>query len=170
MPEIWDAYDKYRRKLNVKLVRGEDIPNGMRNLVAHMIYYDGCGNILIQRRSQSKNLAPGLWACAGGSALAGEDTIEACIRETEEEMGFVPDMTESELILSYSRKDGFTDVFLIKTEIDIEKLVLQPEEVAEARWVNRAEFEALVADGSKFWQYSYLPTVLKYLTEAEYLK
>lgn len=170
MPEKWDAYDRFRRKIGYEIVRGEPIPEGVRHLVVHMIYYNSKGEILLQRRSDYKDLAPGVWAFTGGSALAGEDSRTACIRETEEEMGFSPDMSTAELILSYTRKDTFTDVYLIKTDISIDKLRLQPEEVAEAGWFSRSDFETLICDTHRFWQYSYLPIVSKYLTEMGYLR
>jgi len=170
MAEKWDAYDKYRRKTGEMITRGEIIPAGLRHLVVHMIYYNEKGQILVQRRSETKDLAPGVWAFTGGSALAGEDSRAACIRETTEEMGFEPDMSTAELIMSYSRKDSFTDVYLIKTNIKINELVLQLDEVAEARWLNRADFEKFLSENGKFWDYSYLKSVYKYLIEAEYLK
>lgn len=170
MPEKWDAYDKFRRKTGATITRGEPIPLGLRHLVVHMIYYNEKGQILVQRRSDTKELAPGVWAFIGGSALAGEDSIDACIRETIEEMGFEPDMKTAELIMSYSRKDNFTDVYLIKTDIETDELVLQTEEVAEAKWLNRAEFEQLISENGRFRDYSYLKTVYKYLVEAGYLR
>ena len=170
MAEKWDAYDKYRRKTGEMITRGEPIPAGFRHLVVHMIYYNEKGQILVQRRSETKDLAPGVWAFTGGSALAGEDSITACIRETVEEMGFEPDMSTAELIMSYSRKDSFTDVYLIKTDVEIDALVLQPEEVAEARWLTRSDFDKLLEENGKFWDYSYLKSVYKYLIEVEYLK
>lgn len=170
MAEIWDVYDKFRRKTGDFIVRGAAIPTGLKHLVVHMIYYNCFGEILIQKRSAKKDLAPGVWAFTGGSALAGENSYEACFRETVEEMGFEPDMSEAELILSYTRKDSFTDVYLIKADIAADKLILQDGEVDEVRWVNRAAFEELLNTDGVFWKYSYLPVVTKYLVEMKYLK
>lgn len=170
MAEFWDAYDRFRRKTGEILIRGEKLPEGTRHLVVHMIYYNDKGEILIQKRSASKDLAPGVWAFTGGSALAGEDSIAACIRETSEEMGFIPDMSEAECIMSYSRRDTFTDIYLIKANIEICDLKLQPEEVDDAKWINRTDMLALAEDKNRFWDYSYIKTVLKYLTEVGYLR
>ena len=169
MPEKWDAYDKFGKKLGFELIRGEAIPEGVRHLVVHMIYYNSRGEILLQRRSDTKDLAPGVWAFTGGSAIAGENSHDACIRETEEEMGFMPDMTAAERIVSYSRKDSIVDVYLIKTDVGIDELTLQPEEVAEAGWFNRDEFCELIGMNGKFWGYDYTDMVLKYLTEMRYI-
>ena len=169
MAEKWDAYDKFGNKLGFELIRGEPIPEGARHLVVHMIYYNNRGEILLQRRSDAKDLAPGVWAFTGGSALAGETSYDACIRETEEEMGFKPDMTTAERIVSYSRKDSLVDVYLIKTDVGIDDLVLQTEEVAEAAWFNRSGFIELIGMTGKFWGYDYTDMALKYLTDMRYI-
>ena len=170
MKEIWDAYDRFHRKTGEFIVRGEKIPEGARHLVVHMIYYNDKGEILIQKRSSKKELAPGVWAFTGGSALAGEDSLAACIRETREELGFEPDMSDAELILSFSRKDCFTDVYLIKTDINEAQLMLQESEVDEARWFNKSEFYDLLKENGAFWKYSYLPMVTEYLEDVGYLR
>jgi len=167
--EKWDAYDRFRNKLGYELVRGEKIPEGAKHIVAHMIFYNSKGQLLLQRRSETKELAPGVWAFAGGSALAGETTADACMRETQEEMGFIPDMSEAEIAVSYSRWDHIVDVYLIKTEVSVDELVLQEEEVAEARWFDRDEFLEIVKDESRFWQYGYMDMIIKYLDELPYV-
>ena len=168
--ELWDAYDRNRNKLDVKLVRGEPVPEGMYHLVIHAIYYDSNGRILLQRRSDTKELAPGVWAFTGGSALAGEDAEAACIRETREELGFVPDMKAGKCLFSLVRDDNITDVYLIQTEVGINKLTLQPEEVAEAKWFDKAEFLELISDEKRFWGYSYMVGLLEYFEANNILK
>lgn len=163
--EKWDAYDRFRRKLDFEIVRGEPIPNGVRHLVAHMVFYNDKGEILLQRRSDTKDLAPGVWAFTGGSALAGEDTLAACVRESREEMGIEVDADSAERIISYSRNDSFVDVFLIKTDVTAERLILQPEEVAEARWFSRSEFFELIQRPDIFWGYDYTDILIKYLSQ-----
>jgi len=165
MPEKWDAYDRFRNKMGFEIVRGEPVPDGVRHLVVHMVYYNDKGQLLIQRRSETKDLAPGVWAFTGGSALAGESAHQACIRETEEEMGFTPDMSDAETVISYSRIDSIVDVFLIKTDLDLNELTLQPEEVAESAWVSREELLDLINTPGKFWEYPYMSLLLKYLNE-----
>ena len=163
--EKWDAYDRFRNRLGFEITRGEPIPEGVRHLVVHMVYYNDLGQLLIQRRSETKDLAPGVWAFTGGSALAGENSAQACIRETEEEMGFSPDMSEAEMAVSYSRKDSLVDVYLIKTNVTIDELQLQQEEVAEAAWVDRQGFMEMISIPGKFWDFPYLSLLIRYLDE-----
>ena len=62
--EKWDAYGPRREKLGYELLRGQPLPRGVRHLVAHMLYYNGKGQVLLQRRSESRPLAPGYRATA----------------------------------------------------------------------------------------------------------
>ena len=167
--EKWDAYDKYRRKMDVELIRGVAIPEGMRHIVVHMIYVNSNKKILLQRRAENKSQAPGMWAFTGGSALSGESSAEACVRETEEELGFTPDMEKAELIVSYARPDAFVDVYLLKCDIDADDMKLQAEEVAEVKWFSSEEVERLAADSKHFWKHIYFDMVFSYLCDMKYI-
>ena len=163
--EKWDAYGPRREKLGYELLRGEMLPRGVRHLVAHMLYYNGKGQVLLQRRSESRPIAPEMWALTGGSALAGETSWQACVRESREEMGIVPAWEQSEIPLSYMTPDAHVDVYLIFWNGNLNQLHLQREEVAQAAWLNREEFLRLSADQKCFWQYPYLPMLTQYLDQ-----
>ncbi|MBQ8952840.1 MAG: NUDIX domain-containing protein [Clostridia bacterium] len=163
--ELWDAYDDQRHLIpGVQLVRGEPIPKGMNHLVIHAWYINPEGRLLIQRRAFDRPLAPGLWFCTGGSALQGEDTWAACLRETEEEMGFTPDMNNALMPISFKRSDYFTDVFLIPTDIPLSELHLQETEVADAKWATLEEIDRLLAEG-QFWHMRYHDMLVQFVRE-----
>lgn len=88
MSEIWDAYDRQFNKIeNIKLIRGEVIPNGMYHLVCEIILKHTDGKFLLMRRALEKNHG-GMWELtAGGSVLADETPIECAMRELYEETG-----------------------------------------------------------------------------------
>ena len=88
MIEIWDAYDRKFCKIeNVKLVRGEVVPDGMYHLVCEIIVKHNDGTYLLMQRDFAKHLG-GMWELtAGGSALMNETPIECAIREFREETG-----------------------------------------------------------------------------------
>lgn len=167
--EYWDAYDRFRRPLGYRIRRGDPIPKDARHLVVHMVYFNSKGEILVQRRADHKELAPGLWAFTGGSATAGESSVDACVRETQEEMGFVPDMREAELSISFVTRDAIVDVYVIKADVAIGDLRLQKTEVAEARWVGRKELLSLARDRESFWEYRYMDMLVRMLDEAEHI-
>ena len=163
--ELWDAYDDQRRLIpDTHLVRGEPIPKGMNHLVIHAWYINPEGRLLIQQRAFDRPLAPGLWFCTGGSALQGEDTRTACVRETEEELGFSPDMSHALMPISLKGTDYFTDVFMIPTDIDLSSLRLQEAEVADAKWASLDEIDRLLAEG-KFWHARYHEMLMRFVHE-----
>ena len=163
--ELWDAYDDQRKLIpGVALVRGEPIPKGMNHLVIHAWYINPKGELLIQQRAFDRPLAPGLWFCTGGSALKGEGTCAACVRETKEELGFVPDMSRALIPISMKGPEYFTDVFMIPTDLPVSALRLQASEVADAKWATVDEVNRLLADG-KFWHVRYHEMLMQFVHE-----
>ena len=163
--ELWDAYDLHGRKTGETLVRGQEVPAGRWHLGVHIWYRNREGQLLIQRRSLRKHAAPGLWACSGGSALRGETSEQALVRESEEEMGITPDVSESVRFLTYMSEDCITDVYIVPWEGDAVGLRLQEEEVMDARWVSLEEMRSLIGRDDVFWQYRYLSLLVRFLEE-----
>ena len=87
MAEFWDIYDEERHKTGKLHKRGLPLAEGEYHLVIHVWVRNSNGDFLITRRSPGKNLFPGKWECTGGSALVGEDSEAAALRETLEETG-----------------------------------------------------------------------------------
>lgn len=60
----------------------------LRHRATYIVVHDGMGNILVQRRTQSKDFYPGLLdATAGGVVQQGENMLDSARREAEEELG-----------------------------------------------------------------------------------
>ena len=56
--------------------------------VVHILVFDKKGRLLLQKRSMSKDVAPGKWdTSVGGHVNPGEDILEAAKREMKEELG-----------------------------------------------------------------------------------
>jgi len=88
---------------------------GLLHRVVHVLVFDPSGRLLLQRRSMTKDTAPGKWdTSVGGHVAAGEETMAAAGREMREELGIsgIPmdfvhtyiysNMKESELVTTYS--------------------------------------------------------------------
>lgn len=113
--EFWDLYDSERNSTGGRLSRGEAIPAGALHLVVHVCVFDGEGRLLIQQRQHDKAGWPGLWdLSAGGSALAGETSIQAAQRETMEELGLAVDLTDVRPMLTIHFEEGFDDVYVVE--------------------------------------------------------
>ena len=161
--EFYDAYDLCRRPLGYTLPRGE-LRRGAYRLVTHAYIVDGRGNILLQRRADSKKLMPGKWAFTGGSALPGEDSFACCEREIREELGINPDMSRAAPVISYATSATIVDVFVIQQDVDVADITLHPDEVAEARWFTMDQFRALV-DTDMYWRTRCTDMLIRYLEE-----
>lgn len=162
--EQWDLYDRDRRLTGETMMRGDPVPPGRYHLVVDILFLNSRGETLLQRRARDKDVMPDLWSVTGGSALVGEDSEAACIRETEEEMGFTPAMRRARVLIrelqDRPNRSFIRDVWLIDQDVDIKDMRFQPEEVQDAMWIlpeKIAEDEDLWRQLSKlyFWQTAY---------------
>ena len=124
--EIWDLYDKDRNLTGETGVRGEPLPEGRYHLVVEALFLNSKGETLLQRRAKEKDILPDIWSVTGGSAVAGEDSFTACVREVEEEMGFTPDTSRARLLMTERQerpeRGFFRDVWLFYQDVPIESM------------------------------------------------
>ncbi len=132
--ELWDMYDTERNFTGKTHPRGVLIPNGMYHIVVHAWVQNADGRILLTQRSINKSYAE-MWECSGGSAVAGEDSLTAAVREIEEETGILVKPEEGTLFRSIRRVNDFLDVWLFRTEIDFDAIKLQERETCGVRLV-----------------------------------
>ncbi len=60
--------------------------------VVHVLVFSKSGHLLLQRRSMTKDVAPGKWdTSVGGHVSPNEDLIESAKREMYEELGIISD-------------------------------------------------------------------------------
>lgn len=146
--EIIDLYDNKKRRLNKTIIRGEGkLELGEYTSAVHVWIMNSNGEFLIQKRSNTMAKHPGKWECPGGAIDAGETSLDGARREVKEELGFNVSIDKIEFLLSYKREHLFVDVWLVKDDININKLVLQEEEVAEAKLVSLQEISNLIKNG-----------------------
>lgn len=104
--------------------------------------------VLLQKRSRTKKLWPGLWdITTGGHVLAGEFGEQALIRELKEELGIEIKQNEIRYLVGSTStnvkgnivNNHFNECYIITKEIDTEKIQLQKEEVEEIKWFSKQE-------------------------------
>lgn len=154
MPEFWDIYDSSRQKTGRLQQRGLPMDPDDYHLVVEIWLMNPRGEVLLTRRHPDKHYG-GLWECTGGSVLAGEESLAAALREVREEIGANLAQGEPGVLLASCsvRRDlpgqysAHYDVYLFRRDLPLEGLVLQPEEVVDAKWVDRAEYARMQAAG-----------------------
>ena len=136
MDEIMDLYDENRQKTTKTYIRGSVQPKGFYRMVVHVCIFNSRGELLIQQRTFNKKM-PGLWdVTCGGAVSTTESSSVGAQRELFEELGIKIDFTHIRPSLTANFAQGFDDFYILHRDIDLNDLILQKEEVADARWEN----------------------------------
>ncbi len=165
--EKWDVLNADGEYTGKTVLRGMcNFKQDEYHLVVHIWVVSSRGDILIQRRSDSKKLMPGEWAATGGAAISGEDSYTAANRELYEELGIPSNKNTLKKLARIRRRNSLLDIWFINKDVDTERLRLQKDEVAEVRWVSREVFKNMI-ENSEFHNYGkdYFDTVFKKIDE-----
>ena len=151
--EHWDLYDKHRNKINKQIIRGSRMAPDELRLVVHICIFNSKGEMLIQQRQPFKQGWSNLWdVTCGGSAIAGDTSQQAASRELFEELGIYYDFEKMRPRFTINFECGFDDYYSIEYDIDLDKLVLQKEEVKAVRWASKEDILELI-ELNKFIRY-----------------
>ncbi len=144
--EYWDILDKNGDFTGIRMKREpfNRFRNGQYHLVVHIWIKNSKGEYLIQKRSADRMPMPGEWAATGGSVRSGEGSKEAAMRELQEELGIRVLENEIQYIHRFTRKNSFVALWYVGVDGAIESLVLQKEEVQDAKWVTAKELEEMI--------------------------
>lgn len=149
MAEYWDLYDCKKNKINKVVKRGDKLKNDEFHLVSNAWIKNSKGEFLITQRVATKP-HPLMWECTGGSALKGEDSLVAAIREVKEELGVNVYKKDAKFIgrsiRYYQDCPDILEVWIFYCDIDIKKVKIQEEEVNDVRWATKDEILNLYFD------------------------
>ena len=162
MEEYWDLYDKDRNKLNKLAKRGDKLDEGEYHLVVNAWIKNKNNQFLITQRSANKKFAY-MWECTGGSALQGETSIQAAIREVKEELGINIDENTGKFIGTtlrhYRNRPDILDVWLFESDVPIEQIKIQEDEVCDVMWAKGGEIRKLCKE-NKFVANAFFEEIL----------
>lgn len=150
MAEYWDLFDENKNLLGRTIKRGEAFAEGEYYVCCEIWIQNSKGQFLVTQRHPDKK-AGGLWEFSGGGVLAGETTKQAAIRELAEELGVHVEESELKLLEVYKHKNYFMDIYVVKKDLQLEKLILQPEEVVDAKWVSSDELLTMIEEKQVVW-------------------
>jgi len=142
--EYWDVLDENRNPTGRKHKRIDDMQPGDYHLVVRAWIMNGKGEFLITRRAFNKIGFPGMWEVPSGSATAGEESLDATIREAKEESGLTLLSENAELFSTYRKNNSFYDNWLFRQEFDLSDVILQEGETIEARAVSWGEISEMM--------------------------
>lgn len=137
--ELLDLYDENAQKLGKTIIRGTPIAQGEFSLAVHIYIYNHSNDFLLQKRSDNKPSLPGIWSITCGAVSSGENSLDAAVRETIEEVGLEVDKDNFEFIARVKRKRSFVDIYFVKHDFSLSDCVLQEEEVSEIKFCTPVE-------------------------------
>ena len=143
--EYNDIYDRNRKRIGRKHLRGTPWRKGEYGLVVCVWVCDGKGNILLTRRAPEKTFA-GTWENSGGAALAGENSRQAIARELFEETGIHAEPEEFQLIGSGCEHNTHFDYYTLIRSTPLEEIKLLPGETDDAKWVTFEQVWQLIEE------------------------
>lgn len=143
--EYFDLYTIDRKPLEKISARGNRLNKNEYHIVVMAILINTQGEVLLTKRSKNK-IAAGFWECTAGSVLAGENGKEAIAREIKEEIGINVQITDNP-ISEYFEDDAIFDLWVININISIDDLILQTEEVDEAKYVTLKDIQNIINSG-----------------------
>lgn len=166
MEEYWEVFDKYRRKTGKVIKRDSNqwLQEGEYHIVITGIIQNLKNQILITKRKENKKVFPSLWECTSGSVKQGETSLEATIREVEEEIGITLKPTEGKFLGTIRSENYFRDVWNFKKNIKDEEINFIDGEVVDFNWVSIEEYSELYKEGKIVPSGDF---VIKFLKEKE---
>jgi 8-oxo-dGTP diphosphatase len=149
--EVWDVRDINGVKTGKTVERGSRLGAGEFHLVVDVWVRNLNGRYLISKRSPNKP-RPNMWETTGGSAIAGEESLDAAIREVKEEVGVELTAASGKRIRREVFSNPFSSYFLDtwvfeESILDVEP-ICQVEEVSEAKWAEKAEILRLIRENA----------------------
>lgn len=129
--ELWDVLDENRMPTGRLHRRGDDLPEGDYHLTVHIWMQRSDGKFLLTKRSPNKTY-PLMWETTAGSAIAGDDSLTAALREVREETGLVLMPENGRPILTHKSDGIFADIWYFQQEFSLADVKLQEGETCDA--------------------------------------
>lgn len=127
----------------------DNIPDECYLHIVGVVIVNSKNEVLLQKRSKFKRVKPGVWGICGGKIDYGETSIDAGVRETFEEIGVKLNKEDLKILSRQAiieEKIYLTNYYVMQ-DIDIDKCVLQKEEVEEVKYFKIDELETIENEG-----------------------
>ena len=142
--EMFDVVDQQDRVL-FQSPRSVVHANRWLHRAVHIFVFNSRGELLIHRRSATKDEAPlKCTSSASGHLSAGEDYATAAVRELEEELGLKASVEFLGIFPANGAETSYEHSGLYRTTTD-ETPVFDPEEILSGEFRSLAEIESMIA-------------------------
>ena len=152
--ELCDIVDKHGNPTGRIVERGTKLGPDEFYLVVQVWIRDEKNSYLIQQRGLHLQSGPGVWATTAGYVMAGEESMDAAIREVEEELGLQLSPSHLKRIDRHVLDNRVEDAWMAEVIRNTIGIPVPGEEIADCKWLSREELEEWVNRG-QFFRYSY---------------
>ena len=157
IPEMVNIYDeKTGEKTSAVISKDSAHKLGIWHGSIHLIIVNkDKTKTIFQKRCSVKELYPNMWDIAGGGHISSEESENKAVkRELNEELGLNPDKYNIKFIKQFKEElnnngidsKEFVSMFVIYSDIDINDIKLQKEEVSDVKWITKDEMNKLIKD------------------------
>jgi isopentenyl-diphosphate Delta-isomerase len=155
MDEMIDILDEKGNETTVKKMKSEAHQNGLWHRSVHLWICNDKKEILLQKRSKTKEMFPEVWdVSAAGHVASGESVDDALLREAKEELGISVEISKVKKFgtmkkvtpvpgWKYPHNEYIDVFFLISNQ---EHFTVQKEELSEVKLFPLDQFEQEIQD------------------------
>ena len=160
--EYFDIVDSQGRPTGEKKLRADVHRDGDWHRAVDMWLINKKDEILIQKRTPTKESYPNLWeVSSSGHISSGETTISAAVREFTEELGLEITADDLEFLFEVEEmhvtnngkflNNEIKDVYLVTRDCKISDIHFQESEIAEVRFMKLPELEKAIKDNPELF-------------------
>ena len=144
MGETFDVVDRSDTVIG-QASREEVHRDGLLHRSAHLLVFDGCGRVLLQKRSRGKDRFPGRWdSSVSGHVDSGEGYDQCIVREAMEEIGIRLEATPERLFKIDACEETDQEFTWVYRTYSGGPFTPDEEEVSEIGWFTDDEVNHLV--------------------------
>lgn len=148
--ELIDVLDSAGAPTGARKPKRDIHCDGDWHRAAHVWIVTSDGRVLLQKRAAAKENWAGWWdVSAAGHCSAGESAIDTALREVTEELGLTLDAGELMHVATLRDRvvlnggayidNEIHEVFLVRRDVDLSRLTLQPDEVDDVALITAGE-------------------------------
>lgn len=139
--EMWNVLDSFGNFTGITRYRSAE--NKFYHASAEVWIINSENKFLIQKRASQKKFQPNVWAMTGGNVIAGETEIDTIKRETLEELGIILNVENLIKIKRYKSLYAWVTVYVIKQDVDLDRIKIKKDEVSEVKFVTYNELDEI---------------------------
>jgi isopentenyldiphosphate isomerase len=154
MDELIDIYNGKGVPTGKTCLKSFAHKKGILHASVHIWIFDEQKNVLIQKRTTSKDTFPNLWdVSVAGHISAGENPEQSALREVEEEIGLKVEAAKLNFIGTFKKNIQHSKelidneihyIYMCKMDINLKLIKIQKEEVAAVKLISLNELTKLV--------------------------